>query len=64
MRRAIEREAADEPFLARIDEALDNAGEAVPAASMVRERNQDLAVAAPEASSQNSEGSSQYFSGP
>jgi len=45
VRRAIEREAADEPFLARIDEALDNAGEAVPAASMVRERNQDLAVA-------------------
>ena len=45
MRRAIEREAADEPFLARIDEALDNAGEAVPAARTIRERKQDLAVA-------------------
>lgn len=45
VRRAIEREAADEPFLARIDEALDNAGEAVPAARTIRERKQDLAVA-------------------
>ena len=32
VRRAIERESADEPFLARINEALDNAGEAIPAA--------------------------------
>lgn len=45
VRRAIEREAADEPFLARIDEALDNAGEAVSAARTIRERKQDLAVA-------------------
>ena len=42
VRRAIEREAADVPFLARIDEALDNAGEAIPAAGVVRERAEDL----------------------
>lgn len=42
VRRAIQREAADEPFLARINEALDNAGEAVPAAGVVRERAEDL----------------------
>ncbi|MEX0684345.1 MAG: acyl-CoA dehydrogenase family protein [Dehalococcoidia bacterium] len=45
VRRAIERENADTPFLARIDEALDNAGEAVPAARVVRERKQDLVAA-------------------
>ena len=42
VRRAIERESADEQFLARINEALDNAGEAVPAARVVRERKEDL----------------------
>jgi hypothetical protein len=42
VRRAIERESADEQFLARINEALDNAGEAVPAARVVRERKDDL----------------------
>ncbi|HVP04283.1 MAG TPA: acyl-CoA dehydrogenase family protein [Dehalococcoidia bacterium] len=45
VRRAIEREAADEPFLARIQQALDNAGEAVPAAHVVRDRKEDLAAA-------------------
>ncbi|HUF53016.1 MAG TPA: acyl-CoA dehydrogenase family protein [Dehalococcoidia bacterium] len=45
VRRAIEREAADEPFLARIQEALDNSGEAIPAARVVRERKQDLGAA-------------------
>jgi alkylation response protein AidB-like acyl-CoA dehydrogenase len=45
VRRAIERENADEPFLARISEALDNAGEAVPAAVVVRERKDDLVAA-------------------
>jgi alkylation response protein AidB-like acyl-CoA dehydrogenase len=45
VRRAIERENADEQFLARINEALDNAGEAVPAARVVRERKQDLVAA-------------------
>jgi hypothetical protein len=42
VRRAIQREAADEPFLARIGEALDNAGEVAPVASVVRERAEDL----------------------
>jgi alkylation response protein AidB-like acyl-CoA dehydrogenase len=42
VRRAIQREAADVPFLARIGEALDNAGEAIPAAGVVRERAEDL----------------------
>ena len=42
VRRAIEREAADAPFLARINEALDNAGEAIPAAGVVRDRAEDL----------------------
>lgn len=45
VRRAIEREQADEPFLGRIQEALDNAGEAIPAARVVRERKEDLAAA-------------------
>ena len=30
------------PFLARINEALDNAGEAIPVAGVVRERAEDL----------------------
>ncbi len=42
VRRAIQREAADVPFLARINEALDNAGEVVPIAGVVRERAEDL----------------------
>ena len=42
VRRAIQREAADVPFLARINEALDNAGEAIPLAGVVRERAEDL----------------------
>jgi hypothetical protein len=45
IRRAFEREQADEKFLARIQEALDNAGEAVPAARIVRERKEDLVAA-------------------
>jgi alkylation response protein AidB-like acyl-CoA dehydrogenase len=45
VRRAIERESADVPFLARINEALDNAGEAIPAAGAVRERLEDLRAA-------------------
>ena len=45
VRRAIQREAADVPFLARIEEALDNAGEAVPIAGAVRERAEDLRAA-------------------
>jgi alkylation response protein AidB-like acyl-CoA dehydrogenase len=45
VRRAIERESADEPFLARIREALDNAGEAIPAARLVSQRTDDLAQA-------------------
>jgi hypothetical protein len=42
VRRAIQREAADVPFLARINEALDNAGEAIPVAGAVRGRAEDL----------------------
>jgi hypothetical protein len=45
VRRAIQREGADVPFLARINEALDNAGEAIPVAGVVRERAQDLSNA-------------------
>jgi hypothetical protein len=45
VRRAIQREAADVPFLARINEALDNAGEAIPAAGVVRDRAEDLRAA-------------------
>jgi hypothetical protein len=45
VRRAIEREGADVPFLARINEALDHAGEAIPAASIVRDRAEDLRCA-------------------
>ncbi len=45
VRRAIERENADEPFLSRLDEALDNAGEAIPASRIVRDRKEDLAAA-------------------
>jgi len=41
VRRAIEREQADEPFLERIDEAVQNAGEQ-PAASIVAQRLEDL----------------------
>ena len=42
VRRAIQREAAHVPFLSRINEALDNAGEAVPVAGVVRERAEEL----------------------
>lgn len=45
VRRAIVRENADEPFLARIQQAVDNAGEAVHAAQVVRDRKEDLAAA-------------------
>jgi acyl-CoA dehydrogenase len=45
VRRAIERENADEPFLARIQEAIENAGEGVSAARVVRDRKEDLAEA-------------------
>jgi alkylation response protein AidB-like acyl-CoA dehydrogenase len=45
VRRAIERENADEPFLARIQEALENAGEGVAAAQVVRDRKDDVAEA-------------------
>ena len=45
VRRSIERENADEPFLARVQEAIDNAGEAIPAARVVSERKQDLVAA-------------------
>jgi alkylation response protein AidB-like acyl-CoA dehydrogenase len=45
VRRAIQRESADVPFLARINEALDSAGEAVQAAAVVRERAEDLSDA-------------------
>lgn len=45
VRRAIVRENADEPFLARIQQAVDNAGEAVHAVSVVRDRKEDLAAA-------------------
>jgi len=42
VRRAIRRESADVPFLARVNEALDSAGEAIPAAGIVRDRAEDL----------------------
>ena len=45
VRRAIVRENADEPFLARIQQAVDNAGEAVHSVSVVRDRKEDLAAA-------------------
>jgi alkylation response protein AidB-like acyl-CoA dehydrogenase len=45
VRRAIVREAADEPFLARIQQAVDNAGEALEAVQVVRDRKEDLAAA-------------------
>lgn len=45
VRRAIERESAEAPFLARIKEAVDSAGEAIPAAGVVRERMEDLGAA-------------------
>jgi len=45
VRRAIERERADAPFLERLREAVDNAGEAVTAARLVRQRIDDLATA-------------------
>ena len=45
VRRAIERENADEPFFARIREAVDNAGEAIPAARVVRSRADALEAA-------------------
>jgi alkylation response protein AidB-like acyl-CoA dehydrogenase len=44
VRRAIEREGADAPFLERLREAVENAGEAVPA-RLVRQRIDDLATA-------------------
>jgi len=44
VRRAIVRESAHEPFLARLNEALDSAGEAIPAARIVRDRAEDLAA--------------------
>ena len=44
MRRAIEREQADEPFLERIDEAVQNAGEQ-PSANIVGQRLDDLKTA-------------------
>jgi hypothetical protein len=45
VRRAMVREQADEPFMARIREALDNAGEVVPPARLVSRRADDLAAA-------------------
>ena len=42
VRRAIDREHADEPFIARVEEAIANAGEAVPAARVVNDRKNDL----------------------
>jgi acyl-CoA dehydrogenase len=44
VRRAIEREQADEPFLERIQEAIENAGEQ-PAAAIVARRLEDLKTA-------------------
>ena len=44
VRRAIEREQADEPFLERIDEAIQNAGEQ-PSAGIVAQRLDDLKTA-------------------
>ena len=45
VRRAIERESAEEPFIARVQEAIDNAGEAIPAARVVKDRKEDLVAA-------------------
>ncbi len=45
VRRAMVREQAEEPFLARIQEAIANAGEAVPSARIVAERAEDLKAA-------------------
>jgi acyl-CoA dehydrogenase len=45
VRRAIEREGADAPFLERLREAVANAGEAVPAARLVAQSTDDLATA-------------------
>ncbi len=45
VRRAIQREKADEPFLARIREALDNAGEPDATVQAVARRTEDLADA-------------------
>jgi alkylation response protein AidB-like acyl-CoA dehydrogenase len=42
VRRAMVREQAEEPFLARIQEAIANAGEAIPSAQVVAERAKDL----------------------
>jgi alkylation response protein AidB-like acyl-CoA dehydrogenase len=45
VRRAMHRENAHEPFLARIQEAVANSGEAIPAARVVEERAKDLEAA-------------------
>ena len=45
VRRAIERESAEAPLLERLREAVANAGEAVPAARLVRQSTEDLATA-------------------
>jgi acyl-CoA dehydrogenase len=45
VRRAIEREQADAPFLARLREAVANAEKAVPAAHVVAQRVDDLVAA-------------------
>jgi alkylation response protein AidB-like acyl-CoA dehydrogenase len=45
VRRAMVRENADEPLIARIREAVENAGEAVPAARLVSKRTDDLVAA-------------------
>jgi len=45
VRRAIERERADAPFIERLREAVENAGEAVPAARLVCQSIDDLATA-------------------
>jgi alkylation response protein AidB-like acyl-CoA dehydrogenase len=42
VRRAMVRENADQPFMARIQEAIANAGEAIPSARVVAERAKDL----------------------
>jgi alkylation response protein AidB-like acyl-CoA dehydrogenase len=42
VRRAIEREEADVPFMERIEEAIDNAGESSPATRFVADRAEDL----------------------
>jgi alkylation response protein AidB-like acyl-CoA dehydrogenase len=45
IRRAIEREEADVPFIGRLREAVDNAGEDVPTARVVSRRIDDLVAA-------------------